>query len=683
MSEGRSAARRRYPIRIGLLLLVAVLSLGGGVTASGKSKPKPKKHAAPRVACPKGERMARHRCQGPLPAPRGTPTALISQDSVSLMHLANGNLRPLPKRAVRHVPAALRHGLPSFVTNAAATSALARAETRLPGGDGTAGVAEAGPSVNGWATDVTGSYHPDDNRIGEQDVEADVTATKKAVADNLQLTGELRLATRRHLLVDKCPAADGTVPGDGLFRFTLSASATGGGASVAGSADIVPSFTAVGHTDDTGRLRTFDLRMHLTVLLEMGVRGSDGKLYSQEAPRLYVVDAQRNGIDPDHPGDGDFDLSLGGRAVAHTLLGHIIWQDDEAPKTVDLAKNMFSLYAYRLADLYKEAQQNWQTPGNCVHVSLSATQNTLSPNTSVPVTATVTGPNQPGKGLADGTYTATASAGSVAPPSGNFSGSPTHLTFTAPASGDATVTFATQSKQGKGTASLSFHVSSTYALRYTHSSQLDYSGDPEKIAAAPTQGTEDRHEKWALSTTIPLTGDPVSGLSGTASSGFTSANFHLEWDGWFGGQAGPQSCHGSVKYDLTGTNSGSAQVQKLTFSSPTSVSLRFDVGQPSGSSGTLPPAETERYVNVDTFDQCPGATNNTTSSRWYSEFSYYYIHAGMIPKADGVAEIDSGWQPGQGDVVATRTVTGAFPWTGAPGTPSTSTWTDTYEIVRR
>lgn len=671
-------------MRVGLVVLGLALVVPAAVLARGDRHRRPvhRRPAGGQVCAPHVKRV-KGRCVARVVRTRGTALAAAEKGTFAVALAADRRLPAVPRRAYRRVPPVLRHGLPGLLTDRAAARVVSRAAGLVAARiDSLARAADAGPSVGGWTTQVNGTSGHDDDRLGDQDAQATITASKNAIVNGLAVSAEAKISERHRLLVDRCPSAQGTVPGDGIDRFTLSLSLASRGARASATIDLVPTFTDLGHVADTGKLRSFDAKLHFTGLVSVGVRGSDGRLYSQEPPRLYVVDIEHDGIDPDHPSAGYFQEHLGGRMTAHTFLGHLIWQDDVAPKLQKLAETLYAVHLDEVARIYKQAEQGWQTPGGCVHVALSTPSTTVAPSAAVPVTATITGLMQAGGHLAGGRYTATASDGTSTPASGSYSAQPLSLTYTAPASepagGNPEVTVTTQSKQGKGVGMLSVRVASSYALRYTHSSQLDYDGQPERVAAAPTSGTEDRHEQWALQSTVPLTGDPTTGLSGTGPLTFTTARYHLDWEGTFTGQG---SCPGSDVEDLTGSSAGTAQVQKLTFSSPTSVSLRFDPGQQRGLSGALPPAPTENYTDVQTYDVCQGATNTSTESRWNSAWNYFYGLQGS--DSDGVATIDSGWRPGTGNVVATRTVTGSFPWLGAPGTPATSTWTDTYQIIRQ
>jgi hypothetical protein len=659
--------------------------------ATGKHKP----------ACPPGTKPAPHgRCRTRLPKPSAA-SPLSALEQLSWAAATAGSPPPVRKGKAKKVPKPLRKGLPALVTNHSAKTALQRAFNVSVANNGlaktnaarasstTTSGSEAGPSMNGWQTQLSGNSTRDDSRIGLQDTDATVTATKDAKVDDVKLNGTIALEMRNKQLVDRCPNADGTVPGDGLnlfkLQFDVSAGNAQGQISGSGTGYVDFKWTYVGHVADNGTLTSFDVKMKATTLVEGGIRGADGKLYSVEAPKLYTVSSEIDDIDPNHPeAVKQFDMDLGGRAQMHSFLGFRYYEDNIAKGLVDVVEKLMSFNVLEIARYYKEAEANWQTPGNCVTVTPTATDTTLKPGQQEPVTVTITGPPQKGKGTAPGRFTATASAGTISPSSGTYTpGRPLSLTFTAPQSGTAGVTIQTISRQGKGSGSLTFNVKNpSYKLEFTSSGQLQYSGTPEQVAAAPTQGTETRNEQWQVSTTIPLTGDPATGLSGSAPIDYQQAAYHLEWDGWFSGQAGFYSCYGFDKTDLVSTAPGVAKVYKLTVASPTSATLAFNPGDPWST-------ETMTYDDENPGDaagngKCPGGNGTLPDgNRWWSEDMYFYSQQGLETYDQGHQEvkIDSEWQPGGGDVVATRTISGSFPWSGAPGTPTAGTWADTYKIV--
>jgi hypothetical protein len=543
--------------------------------------------------------------------------------------------------------------------------------------------------MNGWQTQLTGSVTQDDSRIGQQDTDATVTATKDATVDGVKVAGTIALELRNRQLVDRCPNADGTVPGDGINRFSLRLQLAAGNSqsqmTAGGGGYVNFNWTYTGHVNDDGTLQSFDLKMAATALVEAGITGTDGKLYSADPPKLYTIGTEIDGIDPKNPDAvKTFDMNLGGRAQIHSFLGHQYYEDDVAKDLVALTEKLVTFNVLEVSKYYKEAEQNWQTAGRCVTVTPTAADTTLKPGQHEPVTVTIKGPPQKGKGTAPGKFTATASSGTISPASGSYSpDQPLALTFTAPQSGNPTVTVDTTSRQGKGHGTLTFKVQNgSYKLIFSSSGQLAYSGAPEHVAAAPSDGTEVRNEQWQLTSTIPLTGDPATGLSGTAPITYQQASYHLDWEGWFSGQAGPQSCYGSDVTDLTSTAAGAATVYKLTIASPTSVTLLFN-------SGATQPTETmhnvQTYPGNGTGGACPGADNTDPGGdTWWGEDMYFDTQQGLTytsVSGHPARQIDTGWQAGAGDVVATRTVTGSFPWLGAPGAPTASTWTDTYEIV--
>jgi hypothetical protein len=666
-----------------------VVLIVAGILSATNADAGAKRHA--KVACPKGmKRLGRARCRGTLPAPQGDQLGEL--ETAAWTAAQTVKMPPVSRRHKKKVPVALRTGLPAKVTGSAPKTALKRAFTDAVGMYGlnapavgarvatvtTQQGSEAGPSHDGWNTKLSGKTTRDDDRIGMDDTDASVTATKEIVIDGLKLNGEIVLDTRLKQLVDKCPDSEGNVPGDGTDSYGLSVAATSDKAGVTADGRIGFTWKYLGHVSDGGVVHSFDVSMKMRALIEGGVRGDDGRLYSQEPPHLYTISTDIPGVDPNDPeATKAFDEEFGGRMVAHSLLGHVYYDDDVAKKLNEITEKLVSWHLVEVAGYYRQAQTYWQTPGNCVKVSPSASTTTLTPGQQVPVTATINGPPQAHKGLAPGTFTATASSGQITPASGSYTpGTPLQFTFTAPSSGKPSVTITTTSRQGKGTGTITFTVGQPhYELVYSHSSQLAYSGTPEQVAAAPKPGTEVRNEHWQLTSTIPLTGDPATGLSGTAPIDYQQAGFHLDWEGSFSGVAGPDSCDGSDVTDLVSTTPGVAKVIKLTIPTPSTASLEFDAG------ATWP---TETTHNVQTYRQCDGADNTDTGNQWYGEWQYFGFQHNLMTDVAGhdVVKIDSGWQAGTGDVIAKRTIGGTFPWGGAPDTPSTSTWTDTYEIVK-
>ncbi|MFL5829443.1 MAG: hypothetical protein ACJ76X_05955 [Solirubrobacteraceae bacterium] len=366
--------------------------------------------------------------------------------------------------------------------------------------------ASSGQGPAGWTTNVSGGSTEAPDRIGTQDTTATVDATKQIVTDGLKAEGGISLTQRIKMLVDRCPDSDGTVPGDGANDYELTFRASSHEGSAVANARIRMRWTYLGHVDDQGIVRTFDVKLNTTVLVEGGIRGDDGKLYSEEPPRLYVINGHADGIDPNHPQAGVLDASLGGRATAMTFLGHIIWQDDTAPGLWDMTRKLFAFQALEVADLYKEAQAYWQTANNCVKVGLSAPTTNVRPGETLPLTATVTGPPQKGKGLAAGRFTAIVDAGALAPGSGSFQpGRSIALSLTAPGHGAATARVTTQSRQGKGADSLTFN---TVPPTYGYTVQLNGTGyyhEDDAVSGGSNDNTTYAFDTGRGDTQQPLT----------------------------------------------------------------------------------------------------------------------------------------------------------------------------------
>lgn len=256
------------------------------------------KHA--KGACPPGSKATPHRgCRTSLPATAGNQLNALEQ--LSWTAAKAGEPPPVKKRKANKVPKPLRNGLPSLVTGRAAKTALQRAfgvsldQSGLTSpriariSSATVTGSEAGPTVNGWQTQLSASQTTDNSRIGMQDTDATVTATKEATQDGAKIAGVIALEFRNRQLVDRCPAADGTVPGDGINRFELRLNVTAkdGHAHIAGAASGYVNFdwTYLGHVNDDGTITSFDLKMKATSLIEGGIHGDDGKIYSVEPPK--------------------------------------------------------------------------------------------------------------------------------------------------------------------------------------------------------------------------------------------------------------------------------------------------------------------------------------------------------------------------------------------------------------
>ena len=194
----RSAQPRR--MAVGLVLLATALAAPTAVLASG--------HAPGRIhhrgLCP--PHVKRHKGKCPVRATRrhGSPAALAKRAATVAIADAERYLRAVPRSAYGHVPAPLRHGLPSLVTNHGATAVMSRlialadarathpaARARDAAGDAPTRAHAADAPLAGWDTHVQGSSSDDPDRIGIQDVQATATATKEALVDGLHVKGEL------------------------------------------------------------------------------------------------------------------------------------------------------------------------------------------------------------------------------------------------------------------------------------------------------------------------------------------------------------------------------------------------------------------------------------------------------------------------------------------------------------
>ncbi|MGH3743375.1 MAG: hypothetical protein ACRDTP_00760, partial [Mycobacteriales bacterium] len=377
-----------------------------------------------------------------------------------------------------------------------------------------------------WHTSMQGHQNADDTRIGDQGIADTVTASKTVSIDKLDTALRVQVAKESHELVDRCPDADGTVPGDALDKLQFALTASGGSAKVSGSARFEIQTRLTGHVNADGSFNDFDLHMKLTALVKGGTVGKDGKLYSTKAPAYYVyeVEADHNTFASvagakDTPVHILRTISPHHSSLGYSLFGRLHFWDPIAKALWNLEYRYGGMVLVKAADDYKQAEAYWQTPGNCVTVTPSAATTKLKPGQQAAVTATVAGPPKKGKGLAPGKFTATASAGTITPTSGSYTpGHPLSFTYTAPSSGGGTsmVTIGTTSRQGKGRGTISFQIQADhYALVYTHTSSGHPTFTYQHYGVFDADGAFTEQEDLALSASAPLTVD----AAGTTASG--------------------------------------------------------------------------------------------------------------------------------------------------------------------
>jgi hypothetical protein len=442
---------------------------------------------------------------------------------------------------------------------------------------------------------------------------------------------------------------------------------------------------------DEGTLTSFDLKLKATALIVGGIRGSDGRLYSVDPPKLYTVSTEIDGIDPNHPDiGGTFGMHLGGRAVGHSFLGHQYYEDKIAEGLIKTVRSLVTFNVSEIAGYYKQAEKNWQTPGNCVTVTPTASSTMLAPGQQEPVTVTITGP--PKKGTAPGRFTASTSAGTVSPASGTYTpGQPLALTFTAPQSGTAAVSVDTTSRQGKGHGSLSFTVQPKhYEVRLISDMPLTWSPTPQPPPVTEPHGTGSAD--YAVDGAAELTGDPTAaaGASGTGTLTWT----HFAYD-----DENVQNLCQDGKYmntTYTGTTSapGTLKVTSLVIASlagggaDPGVTLHFAVSQE--------PSETIHIVYSKGTTACADFSIDNT----YHDWAELYLPEGTYgasettgfavdPTAGPHAYTVTGWTrasgpAGQnGTLVATKDLT--YPISdgkGGNGTPGgTGSGHLTFQIV--
>jgi hypothetical protein len=313
-----------------------------------------------------------------------------------------------------------------------------------------------------------------------------------------------------------------------------------------------------------------------------------------------------------------------------------------------------------------------------VKVSLSAPKQELAPSESVGVTSTLGGPS--GKGVAPATLTTSATDGAVVtPPTTTADSAPLTLTAIAPSTlhpGDSfTVTVNAVSKQGRGTASITFHARpGSYALRWTHTTagSTSYAYDGSSGMFSDT-GTWSETRDVQVSATVPLTKAADGSFSGSGPIHWDRSTWSQENDETSNeGQQYPSFCELDDHEAVSATTGGTLAVSSLRVDTPAAAVKLSSLG------------ETWHQNDVQVSGPCPGRVSDYPRNNLLNEIGSDHYSGGDQVSWPSSTELDmtlaKGWVAGTGDVVATRTLSG-LEFSG-PESHKAIPYTDRFEIVR-
>ena len=572
---------------------------------------------------------------------------------------------------------------------------------------------------DGWHGTVTHDFTPEN---GNPDAPAGYGFQER---DEIRVTNgtETDVITQdEKVTIDQCPDADGTVRGTHTWRFTAKATGpAGGGATFTRTYDEQAKTKITGHTTDHGHVRDYDLDMDYASVYQAAERDRHGTLVASDAPTVHALHFSKHGLkllsfEEFTKGKRDsgfreildrgFDV-VGGKA-----------SDDD----FDTATRRFALAELRASNLLGTLEGTWLFNEACLKVSISSADVSLSPTKDLlgadqegsyagsmgagrqgHLDVTVT-QRQGGK-LAPGTYSVAlrrsgggSDAGSIAPTSGSWGAAPFGLTYTAPTADwtetppkEVEITVALDSHQGHALGVIHVKPSGThYRLVYTHTSTANYSYGYGPTGVYNDRGTYGEQRDIALSASAPLTFDAANTTgTGSGALGWQRSNWLTDNDETSRSLSGAD-CEIDYQQKVTDTTPGSLQVKSLTLG-PAGAGGRPTV---SGLDVVLNGVG-ENWHTHETAKSgpCPVFDSDDAEGLFINQFTNFHSQAGdqansvpnqADPSAPGVElKATSGWQPGTGDVLATRTFSGNWFDGGPSGAPAGAVvhWTDTFSLV--
>jgi hypothetical protein len=626
--------------------------------------------AAARTHVPKCvKRHGQRACRVPAKLAHKPPSAPLLRELVTAASKspAKKHKQPIPAKTLK-VALKRLSGIDGFAAELGTLSPAHASRAAHAADAGTQNV-----SADGWSGTATVDIPVHSDATG-----TDMTAT--VTMSNGSTDGTVKKVDQ-HLVAD-CPDAAGIVSGTAKHELTMQTETpVPGGRTVKVTVSFGSDATLTGHTATDGTLRDWDQRMkflaHIQVALLQG-----HKVIETTPPLVWtthldatLTPANASELAPvgeNLSGPGIFS-SFGTRYVRNG------WEGEAAQRVLSMATFSWLNIAHDTKDdLLTAKSRHWDT-GDCVKLSLSAPKQELAASESVPVTSTLGGPS--GKGVAPATLTTSATDGAVVTPGSTTADSaPLTLTTIAPSTfnpGDSfTVTANAVSKQGRGSASITFHAAQgAYELVYTHTTHgsTTYGYDHSSSPFTDT-GTWTENRDVQVSATVPLTRAADGSFSGSGPIRWDKSTWSQEDNETSDeGQQYPSFCNLDDHETVSATTPGTLAVSALHVDTPGATVKLTSLG------------ETWHQNDVQVSGPCPGRTDNYARNTLLGEIGRDHYGAGdAVSWGSGGSEADitlsRGWAAGTGDTVATRTLSGME--ASGPDGRAAIPYTDRFAIVR-
>jgi hypothetical protein len=536
----------------------------------------------------------------------------------------------------------------------------------------------AGTPATGNAPDVTAhgeELKPPPGQVGHGD---EYGGTEVWRSDNARLTLELK--GEHSEFADGCPDRFGQVAGTASFGAGQSGDLSGTGHSLGYNASVTARASFHAQVGDDGRVADYDMEYVGMVSGGGTLPGFLGIAHTShaEAEVTMYFPHLRVGEDlPDNLRRDVREIQLSGFTVGQFIDGSAVAAMNQAASLVRVLKG-------EADEALTTAQENWYDKAACLGAEFDPPYlNDIAPNSTHPISIAVHA-TRDGAVPVSMPLTLAPSQGSVDPSSATYDGSPMQVSWTV---GDTRapemLAVSGVSKRGRLQASMTAFIAPSYTVVYAPSSTADASyGYNESSGPSVDMGTYSEQRDLAMTATVATT-SPGPGQSATGSGPLTWQSPSWTTDDLNTGSAQGlgQTCTIDYKTTYTAFTPGTLQVKSLMVGTP------GPGGVPSIQLDVVVNGVGEHYQLDETpvSGPCPGFPNDGDTHLFESELTQMHQAVGdpITPAGQGFElQLNTGWKPGTGDVIATRTVS----WSHGgdrPGGPANAVQdSDTFQIIR-
>ena len=540
----------------------------------------------------------------------------------------------------------------------AALGALARAESALVRGIW-AHSSAARPAVAHAANSGFQRIAPGPGEIGSGEF-----ATGTAGSGRLGMT----LDVGSEGFAARCPDFLGDVSGHARFRLGQTVAGANGGASAAYGYSLDASGRATGHVGKDGKLSDFDLVVKTTIVLS--VSGSGGG-HSAHTSQTYSSTIAYFHVVPGSP------------ATQWTaqVNSNVISTSPNATASLTLLESLGAVAVEgEAANAFAAAQTVWYDQAACLKATFNPASLDKLQGTSGPVKVGVTA-------VSDGrpvtlSLNATAGGGSVTPAQARAASSPAtfDFTFAQPHYGSSYLHVDGVSERGRVEDSVvgnepSLAVVDTESSTASVSFPYDFSS-----GTYVNRGTHSEQRNVVLSSQVPLAHPPLplgGPLSGSAPMNWQSYSWTRDDDNTSTSNGGGL-CTIDTNLTLTSVTPGTLKVKSLRINTP------GQGGTPQIALDLVVSGALENWHQAETTQSgpCPAFQSDFTANYLLGDLTAFHRASNLGGNNGYEFQINSGWQPGRGNVIATQTITGTLPYPYPATSGQVIHFTDTLQVIR-